>query len=53
MITDVLFFAIGVALGIGGAMLYVHTHQAKALAAVASATAAVASVVADTKAIKL
>ena len=52
MITDLIFFLLGVGAGVGGAILYVHTHQAKALAAVASATTAVANLVSGTPVIK-
>jgi hypothetical protein len=43
-IADLLCVLVGIALGIGGAMMYVHTHQAKALAAVATEVADVAAV---------
>jgi hypothetical protein len=47
---DILWLLVGVALGIGGAIAYVHSHQAKALAAVATVVGTVQADVASVKA---
>lgn len=49
MIFNIAAFILGALCGGVGAAVYLHTHQAKALAAVAEATTAVAGVVAAAK----
>jgi hypothetical protein len=47
---DLLWLGIGIAIGVGGAIAYTATHQAKALAAVATVVGTVQSDVAAVKA---